>query len=69
MDPSANLREQLHLAVSITKANEGEDGGSIDVVDACRLAELVLALDQWVCRGGFLPQRWQIERAKRERGS
>jgi len=32
---------------------EGEDP------DAARLAELVIALDEWLRRGGFLPVPWQ----------
>ena len=42
MDPNANLLEQLRLA-----SNQGG-----------RLAELVIALDDWIARGGFLPTRW-----------
>lgn len=48
MDPNANLEEQLRLAEAIL--DEGEEGN--------RLAELVLALDEWIRRGGFLPEAW-----------
>ena len=60
MDPTANLREQLALARSIIDANDAEEneGGTIDVVDACRLAELVIALDEWMRRRGALPAQW-----------
>jgi hypothetical protein len=54
MDPMVNLKEQLELAneiVSITDAG----GTHIDVETADRLAELVLALDEWRRNGGFDP--------------
>jgi hypothetical protein len=50
MDPTANLTEALQLAADLV---EGEDP------DAARLAELVIALDEWLRRGGFLPVPWQ----------
>jgi hypothetical protein len=59
MDPTANLREQLELATDIQqlavvyehRADQGE-----------RLAELVLAFDQWIRSGGFLPDQWASRR-------
>lgn len=51
MDPNANLTEALSLAHTIV---EDDDESS----DATRLAELVLALDQWIRMGGFLPGAW-----------
>lgn len=57
MDPNANLTEQVRLAgeildccddVAESEASEGVQ----------RLAELVLALDEWLKGGGFLPSRW-----------
>ncbi len=60
MDPTANLREQLALARSLIEQNDAEenDGGTVDVVDATRLAELVVALDEWMRGGGALPAQW-----------
>jgi hypothetical protein len=55
VDPDANLKEQLELADSINKSAES---GFESPDDAWRLAELVLALDEWIKKGGFLPQRW-----------
>lgn len=62
MDPIANLKEQLELARRIQSAEEAEDNDPIDA--ACtkaecadRLAELVIALDEWMRKGGFSP--WQ----------
>lgn len=49
MDPNANLKEQRELAEAILALEE---------VDATRLAELVLALDEWIAGGGSIPDRW-----------
>lgn len=57
MDPIANLRDQRELARSIQhladrrSAPRGVDWEN----DAVRLAELVLALDEWRMKGGFDP--------------
>jgi hypothetical protein len=57
MDPDANLKEQLELARSIAE----QDPQSI--TEASRLAELVLALNEWITGGGFLPSAWKGEQA------
>lgn len=74
MDPNSNLAEQLRLcqrlddrsgACGVCKGNVPEAepctqshiAGSLE--DAARLAELVLALNEWIMRGGFLPVPWQ----------
>jgi len=57
MDPNANLREQLALAAAFL-ADDPEPDQSPDMGDARRLSELVLALSEWICRGGFLPASW-----------
>lgn len=54
MDPNANLREQITLASRIIY----DEGANPD--DAVRLAELVEALHEWIDRGGFLPDRWEV---------
>jgi len=54
MDPVANLKEQLELANDIVKQT-AEGCTFIDVETADRLAELVLALDEWRRKGGFDP--------------
>jgi len=56
MDPDANMCEQLSLAKLIVN-----DPYHICPGDFCRLAELVLALDEWIQNGGFLPRRWREE--------
>lgn len=67
MDPDANLQEQLELARKIQEIQDGsDDEGNLSQeelldVDAfgARLAELVIALDEWIGKGGFLPERWK----------
>lgn len=54
MDPNANLREQLSLAQDIASGNEHLNF----IRKSERLAELVIALDEWLTKGGFLPDRW-----------
>ncbi len=54
MDPDANLKEQLELAVRLQESWEEMDAFAVH-----RLCELVLALDEWIKRGGFLPQTWR----------
>jgi hypothetical protein len=57
MDPNANLEEQRKIAARMLKQVDEPEG--IDEHDADRLAELVLALDEWISKGGFLPARWE----------
>lgn len=52
MDPNANLSESLTLADDLANDPEASDG-------AARLAELVLSLNEWITRGGFLPDTWR----------
>ncbi len=54
MDPNANLEEQRRTAWRLL--NEEEEPSP---VDAMRLAELVLALDEWLFKGKFKPERWR----------
>lgn len=59
MDPDSNLQEQLELANKIQAEWDREDEPpEFDPTDVARLAELVLALDEWRRKGGFLPARW-----------
>jgi hypothetical protein len=57
MDPDSNLEEQKLLALKFI-ADRGESGPPSEA-DVVRLSELVLALDQWLRSGGFLPSSWQ----------
>jgi hypothetical protein len=52
MDPDANLKEQLEIALRVADGTYCDD-------DTMRLGELVLGLDEWIRRGGFLPERWR----------
>ena len=60
MDPNANLEEQLRIAKWFRK--QEDDGNDVPrhIVEAqmSRLSELVVALDEWVSSGGFLPDKW-----------
>jgi len=51
MDPNENLKEQLEVAHELLLS------GSFDPT-VQRLAELVLALDEWLKKGGYSPVRW-----------
>ena len=53
MDPDANLRELRELASVIVNEDE------VTSINATRLAELAIALDEWITAGGFLPAAWQ----------
>lgn len=60
MDPKANLREQLELARAIEEREDCNEYYSREQLeaqadDAARLAGLVLALDEWMKKGGFSP--------------
>ena len=59
MDPNANLEEQLKLAKSMIADWDNPNGNGIDQEDAARLAELVISLNEWIQKGGFLPKDWQ----------
>ncbi len=51
MDPDIALAEALDLAVRILD-------GEAESVDDIRLASLVLAMNRWLTRGGFMPTAW-----------
>ncbi|MGI8753275.1 MAG: hypothetical protein ACR2MN_13340 [Acidimicrobiales bacterium] len=51
MDPDTALAEALDLAVRLID-EEAEDG------DDVRLAELIVGLNRWLGRGGFMPGAW-----------
>lgn len=57
MDPSENLAEQIYLATEIQSCINR--GAPIDEHDVARLAELVIELDEWLLKGGFLPRAWR----------
>ena len=55
MDPNANLQEQREIVERMLDDNSEH----IDTGDAVRLADLVQALDEWITKGGFLPDAWR----------
>lgn len=57
MDPVANLKEQLEIARLFYPDREEDEitDGQVMVDNGVRLAELVLALDEWMRKGGFSP--------------
>lgn len=63
MDPNANLAEIRNaVADIITAERDSVDNAATGAAiydTAVRLAELVEALDSWVCKGGFLPDAWK----------
>jgi hypothetical protein len=55
MDPEANLKEQRELANELIARIDAEDANFNIEEKAERLAELVLALDEWRRKGGYDP--------------
>ena len=56
MDPDSNLKEQRQIAEWML----GDFPVSLNREQmADRLAELVLALDEWIRKGGFMPAAWR----------
>lgn len=75
MDPDKNLEEQLVIAAWLTSDRaEDEDFKEflpkemleIQVVEAEKLAQLVVDLDAWISGGGALPKRWAKSQEKKE---
>jgi hypothetical protein len=57
MDPNANRNEQKRLADAITRCEI--EGCANCLRHGRRLAELVVALHEWIERGGPLPSAWR----------
>lgn len=76
MDPNANLNELLSLAEQIADAQDEDDGeqddstfpDGFDRSDLYRFAELVQALDEWLTKGGFKPDRWTNKKESSKAG-
>jgi hypothetical protein len=58
MDPDVALRALRALAAKVLRDYENGEGAGIDDDDACALAQRFADLDEWLSRGGFLPQPW-----------
>ena len=52
MDPNANLEELMELARLAIEQD------CLSVIDTLRLAELIVALDEWIRKDGVLPESW-----------
>jgi len=65
MDPNATRAEAIRLANNILANMDAE----VDDADATRLAELVLAMEEWIRKGGFLPREWQGKASKAKGGA
>lgn len=59
MDPDKLLAEALETAKALIEASDA--GHELDA-SATYLADRLLSLDEWLCKGGFLPHRWQPRR-------
>ncbi len=61
MDPDACLAELRQLCTEQWTADDelGETGLATADYRAERMAELIEALDEWIGRGGFLPEAWR----------
>ena len=53
MDPDANLAAQHRIANRLVEQDVP------DPAEVLHLAELVIALDDWIKAGGFLPAAWR----------
>jgi hypothetical protein len=54
MDPNVTLAEMRTIA---RLSAEGRLADPIDSLE--RMGELIIALDEWITGGGFLPDAWQ----------
>ena len=65
MDPNGNLKEQLELARKLLTTCQNIKTGASWITpshsEIARLAELVLALNEWLANGHSLPQIWITE--------
>ena len=57
MDPDACLEDALRIANAIVNADELDSDA---LTDATNLAELVIALNDWLSDGGFRPKCWNV---------
>lgn len=57
MDPDETHKQMV--AAAMKRIDQGEDLENDEVFDlSCDLAEAVLALDEWLAKGGALPEAW-----------
>ena len=74
MDPNVTLNEMRELAQRLLHSESypgaiGTDQGAASAAkrwsDGYRLAELFVALDEWIVKGGFLPESWAWKQGPR----
>lgn len=56
MDPNACVSEMVGLANILAKALDNDPIVSMD--DIRDLCQMVVNLDDWLCKGGLVPDRW-----------
>jgi len=54
MDPDEALRQIRVIVANVLEGNAPDAPPDID-----ELAELVMGLDNWIVRGGYLPKAWE----------
>lgn len=64
MDPNANLEEQRRIVARLIRDEKYPDEMSQAELqtyteNASRLVDLVEALDEWISKGGALPDAWR----------
>jgi hypothetical protein len=71
MDPNSNLQELLDIcteAIGLTEElnNDAVDAGDLTAVcdRFVEMTRLFEALNEWIRKGGFLPEVWQVEQDK-----
>lgn len=57
MDPDENLKQQRRISAALMYQIENDR--KVEDADVLRLSELVIALDEWIAKGGFLPAAWR----------
>ena len=60
MDPNEALKR---IRATVARLQETDDAGDndYDPQDVSELYQHVQALDEWITRGGFLPDAWQVK--------
>lgn len=61
MDPDTALSE-LRRRISEYRDRVDHSLGRVDDTDFDPITDLIIALDTWLCHGGFLPRDWQETR-------
>lgn len=56
MDPDKTLEKMLRLALKTQEQWDPDEGVGIDALE---LAELVIAMHEWITNGGYLPKAWR----------